>query len=92
MRELVGKISTKDPDITQVVYLSEIVRCLECERTVPVGIEVVTVKRTGESRKPIRHVCYCRAHGLDYEARAQSLPMRPRLNQQGRVASNPARA
>ena len=46
MRELIGKIPTKDPNITEVVYLSEIVRCLECEQTVPMGIEVVTVKKT----------------------------------------------
>ena len=44
MRELIGKIPTKDPTITEVVYLSEVVRCLECEQTVPMGIEVVTVK------------------------------------------------
>jgi hypothetical protein len=44
MRELIKKIPTKDPNITEVVYLSEIVRCLECEQTVPMGIEVVTVK------------------------------------------------
>jgi hypothetical protein len=40
MRELIKKIPTKDPNITEVVYLSEIVRCLECEQTVPMGIEV----------------------------------------------------
>jgi hypothetical protein len=44
MRELIGKIPTKDPNITEVVYLSEIVRCLECEQPVPMGIEVMTVK------------------------------------------------
>ena len=49
MRELIGKIPTKDPNITEVVYLSEIVRCLECEQTVPMGIEVVTVKLSGTS-------------------------------------------
>ena len=32
MRELIGKIPTKDPNITYVVYLSELVRCLECEQ------------------------------------------------------------
>ena len=49
MRELIGKVPTKDPNITEVVYLSEIVRCLECEQTVPMGIEVVTVKLSGTS-------------------------------------------
>jgi len=76
MRELIGKIPTKDPNITDVVYLAEMVRCLECEQTVPVGIEVVTVKKTEESKQVVRHVCYCRGHGFDYETRAQSPPIR----------------
>ena len=78
MRELVGKIPTKDPNITEVVYLSEMVRCLECQQTVPMGIEVVTVQRSGKSKKVMQHVCYCRRHGFDYETKAQSLPIRPR--------------
>jgi len=77
MRELIGKIPTKDPNITEVVYLSEIVRCRECQKTVPMGIEVVTVKKNGESKEVLRSVCYCRIHGLDYETKAQSLPIRP---------------
>jgi hypothetical protein len=76
MRELIGKIRTKDPNITDMVYRTEIVRCLECQKTVPVGIEVVTVNSSGESKKVLRHLCYCRGHGFDYEAKAQSLPMR----------------
>lgn len=76
MRELIGKIPTRDPNITEVVYLAEIVRCLECQRTLPVGIEVVTVQKSGESKKVVRHVCYCRGHGLDYEKKAQSRPIR----------------
>ena len=39
MRDLMGKIPTKEPDVTEEIYLSELVRCGECERTVPVGIE-----------------------------------------------------
>jgi hypothetical protein len=35
MRELIGKIPTKDPNVTEVVYLAEMVRCLDCEQTVP---------------------------------------------------------
>jgi len=77
MRELIGKIPTKDPAIVEVVYLAEMVRCLECEQTRPVGIEVVTVKKNGGARKVLRHVCYCRGHGLDYERRAQSRPIHP---------------
>ena len=48
MRELVGKIPTKDPNITEVVYRAEVVRCLACQQTVPMGIEVVTVQKSGE--------------------------------------------
>jgi hypothetical protein len=77
MRELMGKIPTKDPNITEEVYLSEIVRCRECQRTVPMGIEVVTVKKSGKSKEVLRHEYYCRAHGLDFEMKVQNLPIRP---------------
>jgi hypothetical protein len=77
MRELLGKIPTKDPRITEVVYLSELVRCLECQKTAPMGIEVVTVKKDGDSKKVLRSVRYCRSHGYDYETKLQSLPMHP---------------
>jgi hypothetical protein len=50
MREIIGRIPTKDPNITEVVYLSEVVRCLECQKTVPMGIEVVTVKKVESPR------------------------------------------
>lgn len=80
MRELVGKIATKDPNVTEVVYLAEIVRCIECQKTAPVGIEVVTVKKSGESRKTIRHVCYCRGHGFDYEEKAKARPIQTRAH------------
>jgi hypothetical protein len=82
MRELIGKIPTKDPNITEVVYRTEIVRCLACQQTVPMGIEVVTVQKSGEARKVLRHVCYCRGHGFDYETKAQSLPIRPHAQSQ----------
>jgi hypothetical protein len=77
MRELMGKIPTKDPNISEEVYLSEIVRCCECQRTVPMGIEVLTVKKGEECKEVLRHEYYCRAHGIDYETRVQSLPIRP---------------
>jgi hypothetical protein len=77
MRELMGKIPTKDPNVTEVVYLSEIIRCLECQRTVPMGIEVVTVRKIGDSKKVLRRQCYCRAHGYDYEMRMQGPAIRP---------------
>ena len=48
MRELIGRSRTKDPSVTEEVYLTEVVRCQECEQTVPIGIEVVTrQKRPG---------------------------------------------
>ena len=92
MRELIGKIPTKDPNITEVVYLAEIVLCLECQQTVPVGIEVVTVKKSGKSKQVVRHVCYCRGHGFDYETKAQSLPIRPHVRSETPLLrfSNPA--
>jgi hypothetical protein len=56
MRELIGKIPTKDPNVTEVVYLAEMIRCLDCEQTVPVGIEVVTVKK----KRKIQEGCAAR--------------------------------
>ena len=82
MRELIGKVPTKEPNVIQEVYLSEIIRCRECQRTVPMGIEVLTVKKAGgESREVLKHEYYCRAHGLDYEAKVQSLPIQPHARQ-----------
>jgi len=88
MRELIGKIPTKDPSITEVVYLSELVRCLECQKTSPMGIEVVTVKRDGKSKKVLRTVCYCRSHGYDYERKLQSLPIHPHAQSETLVRFN----
>ena len=82
MRELIGKIPNKNPNITEVVYRAEIVQCLTCQQTVPVGIEVVTVQKSGASRKVLRRVCYCRGHGFDYETRAHSVPIRPHAQSQ----------
>jgi hypothetical protein len=44
---------------------------------VPIGIEVVTVQKNGDSKKVLRHVCYCRGHGFDYETKAHDRPIRP---------------
>ena len=41
------------------------------------GIEVVTLKKDGRSKKVLRHECYCRAHGLDYEEGVRCLPIHP---------------
>jgi len=82
MRELIGKIRTKDPSVTEEVYFSELIRCQECEKTVPIGIEVITVRRDKESRKVLKHGYFCRAHGVDYETTLQSLPIRSHARQQ----------
>jgi len=81
MRELIGKLRTRNPNVTQVVYRSETIRCQTCDKTAPLGIEVVTVKTEGGSRKVLKHEYYCRAHafdahGVDYETRAQSRSIR----------------
>lgn len=77
MRELMGKIPNKDPNITQNVYLSETVQCQECKKTVPVGIEVIMIKKFGDSKKVIKHEYYCRAHaydshGIEYESKVRT--------------------
>jgi hypothetical protein len=37
---------------------------------VPMGIEVVTVTKEGQSKKVIKHGRYCRSHGAEYATRA----------------------
>ena len=63
MRQLIEKLTSKSRGVTDEVYLSENIRCQECQRTVPVGIEVITVQKANEKRKVIKHRYYCRAHG-----------------------------
>jgi len=72
MRQLVGKIPIKSRDVTEEIYLSECVRCQQCQITVPIGVEVVTVRKEGKAKKVLKHAWYCRAHGTDYTTRAQS--------------------
>ena len=72
MRQLIGKIPNKRCNITEEIYLTEYVRCQNCQATVPMGIEVVTVRKEGNSKKVIKHCRYCRAHGADYTTRALS--------------------
>jgi hypothetical protein len=72
------EIRTKDSNVIKEVYLSELIRCRKCERTVPVGVEVVTVKKGGASRVVVNHEYYCRAHGIDYEMKIQNRPIGPR--------------
>jgi heterodisulfide reductase subunit C len=70
MRQLLGKIPIKYRNVTEEVYLCECVRCQSCQAMVPMGIEVVTVRKEGASKKLIKHGWYCRAHGVDYATRA----------------------
>jgi hypothetical protein len=70
MRQLIGKIPIKYRDLTEEVYFCEDVRCQDCQHAVPLGIEVVTVRKEGETRKVVKHGWYCRAHGADFVLRA----------------------
>jgi hypothetical protein len=70
MRELIGKIGIKR-GIAEEVYLSETVRCQECQKTVPIGVEVVRVQKDGEKKKVLKRTYYCRSHAGDYESRAR---------------------
>jgi len=69
MRQLIGKIPIKHHGVTQEIYLSELVRCQNCQTMTPIGVEVVTVRKEGKSKKVIKHNWYCRAHGADYTMR-----------------------
>jgi hypothetical protein len=75
MRDLIGKIPTKERHVTKKVYFSELVRCRDCQQTVPMGIEVITFKAVGDSKEVLKHEYYCRAHGVEYVAKVQNLPM-----------------
>ena len=79
MRQLIGKIPTKEPNVIEEVYFAELIRCRECQKSVPMGIEVVRVKRDGKSKKVLSHRYYCRAHGESWPY--QSLPIRPRTRE-----------
>jgi hypothetical protein len=70
MRQLLGKIAIKNRNVTEEIYLCEHVCCQNCQATVPMGIEVVTVRKEGQLKKVISHGRYCRAHGADYATRA----------------------
>jgi hypothetical protein len=71
MRQLIGKIRDKR-NVIEEVFASEQVRCRECERAVPMGIEVIVVQKGTGPRKILRRACYCRAHGSEFISMAQS--------------------
>ncbi|HET9716499.1 MAG TPA: hypothetical protein VFP60_09985 [Pseudolabrys sp.] len=70
MRELVGKIA-RNRGLLEEVYLTEHVRCVQCQKTAPMGIEVVTTKKEGTSKKILKRAFYCRVHGGEYQSKAQ---------------------
>ena len=72
MRQLLGKIPTKDRAVAEEVYLSEQIRCRECQRTVPMGIEVVLVRKEGKTKTVLKRSFFCRPHGADYQVRSQA--------------------
>jgi hypothetical protein len=70
MRQLLGKSRLPSRNLTEEVYLSEHIYCQNCQITVPMGIEVVTVRVEGDFKKVVKHARYCRAHGAEYAAKA----------------------
>ena len=70
MRQLIGKIPVTSKVIEEV-YLSEQVRCRECQKTVPIGVEVVAIEKGTRPKKVIKRANYCRSHAGDYESRAR---------------------
>ena len=71
MRQLIGRLPSKERGAVDEIYLAEYVRCRECQRTSPMGIEVVTVQKEGTTKKILRRAFFCRAHGAEYQSRAQ---------------------
>ncbi|HET7805311.1 MAG TPA: hypothetical protein VFL53_13800 [Pseudolabrys sp.] len=70
MRQLIGKIRVRGR-IVEEVYLSEQIRCGECQKMVPIGVEVVTVEKDTKPKKVLKRAWYCRSHAGDYESRAR---------------------
>jgi hypothetical protein len=71
MGQLIGKIRDKR-NVIQEVFFSEQVCCRECQRTVPVGVEVIEIEKDTQPRKVAKRVCYCRSHGSEFVTKAQS--------------------
>ncbi|MFY9684157.1 MAG: hypothetical protein WAJ88_00010 [Pseudolabrys sp.] len=70
MRQLIGKIPIKG-QVIEEVYLSEQIRCNECQKAAPIGVEVVRVQKEGKSKRVLKRTFYCRAHAGEYESRAR---------------------
>ena len=70
MRQLIGNIPVTGKVIEEV-YLTEQVRCRECQKTVPIGVEVVAIEKGSKPKRVIKRAYYCRSHAGDYESRAR---------------------
>lgn len=70
MRQLIGKIPIK-AQVIEEIYLSEQIRCNECQKAAPIGVEVVRVQKEGKSKRVLKRTFYCRAHAGEYESRAR---------------------
>ncbi len=71
MRQFIGKLPTKERGVVDEIYIAETVRCRDCQKTSPMGIEVVTVKKQGKNKIILRRAFFCRVHGAEYHSRAQ---------------------
>ena len=90
MRELIGKTVLSEPGVTRSVYRSELIRCGECQKMAPIGIEVITAKREGDTQKVIEHRYYCRSHGLNYETRSEGQPLSRDTKSKSKTDNNDA--
>ena len=70
MRQFIGKIPIKG-QVVEEIYLSEQIRCNECQKPAPIGVEVVRVQKEGKSKRVLKRTFYCRSHAGDYESRAR---------------------
>ena len=70
MRELISTKMTSEPGVIKSVYRSELVYCTECKKTVPIGIEVVTIRKDADTQKVLKRQFLCRVHGVEYESMA----------------------
>jgi hypothetical protein len=58
MRQLIGRLPSKERGAVDEIYLAEHVRCRECQRTSPMGIELVTVQKAGTTKKILRRAFF----------------------------------
>ncbi len=66
MRQLIRRRGKKNRGLIEEAYIGEHLYCQKCQKTVPVGIEVIIFKRDAGGKKLVKHACYCRAHGSEY--------------------------